>query len=404
LWANVSSCATIQHIDTRQDLVEEREVFNIISQIEQQFCTYLIENSKRFVATWQSKIIVSKHDPFQKEIIENGEKLFQFIISLLKGETVIEDIQPICHKIASERAQADVNIGEFVYNVNVGRNELFEAMYGLDVKASELKPLITKVHHCFDAMIYHTVLKYSEIITKTLEEKQQFIDETHKERLTILGQMSASFVHEFRNPLTSIMGFVKLLRADNPMLPYLDIISHELDQLNFRISQFLLVSRKEMWNEKEMFSLNELFHEIIHFLYPSLVNSNVSIEKNMFYPIDLYGYRSEVRQVLLNILLNSIDALEAHVKNRQIIIDTFEDEQDIHIIIKNNGPMIPVDKIETIFEPFVTTKKLGTGIGLFVCKQIVEKHDGHISCESSPEWTRFCMTFQKQANPSVTRS
>ncbi|GAA3326807.1 hypothetical protein GCM10020331_064220 [Ectobacillus funiculus] len=64
--------------------------------------------------------------------------------------------------------------------------------------------------------------------------------------------MSASFVHEFRNPLTSIMGFVKLLRADNPELPYLDIISHELDQLNFRISQFLLVSRKEMWDEKRI--------------------------------------------------------------------------------------------------------------------------------------------------------
>jgi signal transduction histidine kinase len=318
------------------------------------------------------------------------------MISLITGEKNLEDIKSLCEKIAIERAQADVNIGDFVYNANVGRNELLEAMCELDVMASELKPIITKIHTSFDRLIYYTVLKYSEIISKNLEAKQQFIDETHKERLTILGQMSASFVHEFRNPLTSIMGFVKLLKAENPHLPYLDIISHELDQLNFRISQFLLVSRKEMWSEREHFSLNDLFHDIIHFLYPSLVNANVAIEKNMFYPIDLYGYRSEVRQVILNILMNSIDALEATPKNRKIVIDTFEDESAIHIIIKNNGPMIPADKIEAIFEPFVTTKKLGTGIGLFVCKQIVEKHSGHISCESAPDWTRFCITFQKK--------
>ncbi|WP_051316994.1 histidine kinase N-terminal domain-containing protein [Ectobacillus panaciterrae] len=378
-----------------------RGVFLIISEIEQKFCAYLKKNSQEFVETWKQKIIVSQGDPFREEIIMNGENLLFSIISLIIGEKRLEDIQPLCAKIATERAQADVNIGEFVHNVNVGRNELFEAMCELDVKARELKPLITKIHSCFDQLIYFTVLKYSEIITKSLEEKQQFIDETHKERLTILGQMSASFVHEFRNPLTSIMGFVKLLKAENTHLPYLDIISHELDQLNFRISQFLLVSRKEMWNEKEFFSLNDLFHDITHFLYPSLVNTNVSIEKNMFYPIGLYGYRSEVRQVILNILMNSIDALEANPKNRKIVIDTFEDESTIHIIIKNNGPMIPADKIETIFEPFVTTKKLGTGIGLFVCKQIVEKHDGRISCESTPDWTRFCMTFQKKTKETT---
>ena len=92
------------------------------------------------------------------------------------------------------------------------------------------------------------------------------------------------------------MGFVKLLKADHPSLSYLDIISHELDQLNFRISQFYSY-RKEMWNESERFWLNDLFQDIIQFLYPSLVNANVLIEKNLPYPIPLVGYRSEVRQV-----------------------------------------------------------------------------------------------------------
>ncbi len=370
-------------------------VFPIDKDISKMFCTYLEMNNQLFVENWKNKIIISENDPFRKEIVENGEKLLSLMIELIMNEKGIELIRPLCEKIAIERAGADANIGDFVYNANVGRNELFEAMCELDVSARELKPIMAKIHICFDRLIYYTVLKYSEIISKNLEEKQKFINETHKERLTILGQMSASFVHEFRNPLTSIMGFVKLLKSDQPHLPYLDIISHELDQLNFRISQFLLVSKKEMWNEAERFWLNDLFHDIIQFLYPSLVNANVSIEKNLSHPIPFMGYRSEVRQVFLNILMNSIDALEGMEESKRIVIDVCEDEELIHILIKNNGPMIPPENIETIFEPFVTTKKLGTGIGLFVCKQIVEKHKGSITCKSTEEWTEFHISFEK---------
>ncbi|WP_369899818.1 BA2291 family sporulation histidine kinase [Bacillus manliponensis] len=371
-------------------------VFPIAKDIKEVFCTYLQQNSQQFVTEWKNKVIISNQDPFKEEIINNGEQLLFLMISLIREEQNMENLQMMCEKIAIERAGAEANIGDFVYNANVGRNALFEALCELDVKASELKPIMDRMHTYFDHLIYYTVLKYSEIISKNLEEKKQYIHETHKERLSILGQMSASFVHEFRNPLTSIMGFVKLLKDEHPHLSYLDIISHELDQLNFRISQFLLVSKKEMWNEAEQFWLNDLFHDIIQFLYPSLVNANVSIEKNLPYPVSLVGYRSEVRQVFLNILMNSIDALEDVRENRKIGIEVIEENDIIHVKIRNNGPMIPKTSIATIFEPFVTTKKLGTGIGLFVCKQIVEKHNGTITCDSYSEWTEFHITFQRK--------
>lgn len=221
------------------------EVFPIDKDIKEVFCSHLKNNRHQFVENWKNKMIISEKDPFKQEVVQNGENLLELIIELIMEDKDIDYLQPLCEKIAIERAGADVNIGDFVYNANVGRNELFEAMCELDVSARELKPIMAKIHTCFDKLIYYTVLKYSEIISRNLEEKQQYINETHKERLTILGQMSASFVHEFRNPLTSIMGFVKLLKTDHPNLSYLDIISHELDQLNFRISQFLLVSKKK---------------------------------------------------------------------------------------------------------------------------------------------------------------
>lgn len=345
---------------------------------------------------WQEKAIFVTYDPFQQEMSDNGRQLLYFLVDFLADERQIEDLRPLCDKIAAERVQAYGKIGDFVYNANIGRSVLLDALCRLDAGKSELQVLLQKIQESFDYFVYYTVLTYSDIVSRNLEEKQQFIDETHKERLTILGQMSASFVHEFRNPLTSIMGFVKLLRGSYPDLPYLDIVSHELDQLNFRISQFLLVSRKEMWDEKETFMLRDLFGDMIQFLYPSLVNANVEVEQQFVSPIQFTGYRNEIRQVLLNILMNSIDALESVGRERKIVIRAFEDQEGIHITIQNNGPMIPADRMRTIFEPFVTTKKLGTGIGLFVCRKIVEKHQGSISCESTPEWTKFILSFQKQ--------
>lgn len=369
--------------------------YYMLSDIELAFCDYLENERTEFLLDWKKQLIVSDNDPFRDEILVNGEKLLILLKALVMEEMELKDMQPMCDKIASERVKAEANIGDFVYNTNIGRNALFEKMCTFDAKAIDLLPLIDKVHRFFDHLTYYTVLRYSSIIAENLQNQQRYISETHKDRLTILGQMSASFVHEFRNPLTSIMGFVKLLRDEHSSLPYLDIISHEIEQLNFRISQFLLVSKRETSEQKEKFLLNDMFYEIIHFLYPSIVDKNVKVQEEISMPIEMAGYRGELRQVFLNVLMNSIDALESIQEDRKITISTWENMNSIDITIQNNGPMIPRDQIEMIFEPFVTSKKLGTGIGLFVCKQIVEKHDGQIICESTEEYTSFHITFQK---------
>src|SRR5690606_27861785 len=117
--------------------------------------------------------------------------------------------------------------------------------------------------------------KYTELKNKELQEKNVFLNEAHKDRLSLLGQMSSSFVHEFRNPLTSVIGFIKLLKADHPHLKYLDIISHELDQLKFRITQFLHTSKVELPEKrKQQVALISLFDDILDFVYPSIVDGD----------------------------------------------------------------------------------------------------------------------------------
>ncbi|MCD8503450.1 MAG: ATP-binding protein [Bacillaceae bacterium] len=97
----------------------------------------------------------------------------------------------------------------------------------------------------------------------------------------------------------------------------------------------------------------------------------------------------EVRQVLLNILTNSIDALKGMKDKKQIIVSCNPSKTFMSVNITNNGPEIPLSTIQTIFEPFYTTKKSGTGIGLHVCKQIIENYGGKIECHSTHDLTTF---------------
>lgn len=371
-------------------------MFLIDITIESRYSSFIQENMPTLVKNWVSQAKIGEDDPYKSEIIINGTKLIDFTLLFLEEKIDEAHIQDLSFKIAEERAQAIVNIGEFVYNSNLGRSELFKHLAAFGENISELQPLIDKINYVFDQFIYYTVKRYSYIITQDIEEKKQFIDETHKERLTILGQMSASFVHEFRNPLTSIIGFVKLLRVDHPQLKYLDIIDHELHQLNFRIDQFLHVSKKDHDQVVEYFLINDLFKDITEFLYPSIVNSNVVLQEGLSQNIYIPGFRNELRQVLLNIFMNSIDAL-AENRGQKIIQYQVADIGDKVVIqIRNNGPKINEENILTIFEPFVTTKNHGTGIGLFVCKQIIEKHEGEIKCLSDDQWTSFYITLPKR--------
>ncbi|NRG47625.1 GHKL domain-containing protein, partial [Bacillus sp. CRN 9] len=180
-------------------------------------------------------------------------------------------------------------------------------------------------------------------------------------------------------------------------------ISNEIEQLNFRISQFLLLSKKELiGKEKVNFPLNELISEVLNFLYPSILDSKVKIIKeNHTKEVFLCGYKDEIRQVLINIIFNAIDVLTPESKNPtiEIILKNINDTK-VQIDIANNGPEIPANLVQTIFEPFFTTKTLGTGLGLFVCKEIIEKHRGTLTCESQKSRTVFSiiLPIQEQSN------
>ncbi|MCM3619963.1 HAMP domain-containing histidine kinase [Sutcliffiella horikoshii] len=352
---------------------------------------YLEENHEYFIQYWRNKSVISENDIYKEEVIRNGRQMYELVKKAIKQPLTNDEITMLADKTAHERVKANVNISEFVYNVNIGRSEVIKWVWNSGIPGKELQPFIDQINDLFDQFSYLAVRKYTQIKERQLEEKKLYINQTHKERLTILGQMSSSFVHEFRNPLTSVIGFTRLLQDEIPDHPYLEIMKHELDQLNYRISQFLHVSRKELIESKrEEVNLSFLLQELVEFLYPSLLDGDVVIHLDIAPSINLFANKDELRQVCLNLIINSIDALQQMKdKPRSIEVVCLDKGNIMELSITNNGPKIEEESIHAIFEPFFTTKDLGTGIGLYICKKLIEKHDGEIYCRSNEQETSF---------------
>ncbi|WP_154669886.1 sensor histidine kinase [Bacillus niameyensis] len=201
------------------------------------------------------------------------------------------------------------------------------------------------------------------------------------------GLVASSFVHEFRNPLTVIHGFVQLLNADHPDLPYLDIILDEVEQLKSKTNEFLNANSFD--HEQMIFNLNDLLDQVTATLLPRMLEFNVQLEKNVVSNLYVSGNREELKQVIINILFNAVEAMAAQEKKSLIDIHCYAKNGYTYIEIANSGPKIPESIARKIFEPFVTTKDTGTGLGLYICKEIIERQNGELFCHSSEEWTVF---------------
>ena len=350
---------------------------------------WLIKEDARLYEEWLNSIKMNPADESIDEMDDARHLMFSQLIDTINGKLSETAIREMAKKIATERMNR-INIGDVLYNINQGRRVITNFILTLDIPVDSLQLVINDVNRQFDIFSHELVSTYSHLANKMIDEKTTFINENHKDKLALLGQISSSFVHEFRNPLTAVMGFNKILKKEYPDMKYLDIMDYELNQLNFRITQFLHTSKAE-FNEDIVvdISIRQLIEEIKQLSYASIVDTNVKVNIDVADDLMIKASRNGLKQVILNVFVNSIDALKDVAYERVINVKAFIRNHQIIISLSNNGPMIEKENIESIFEPFYTTKELGTGIGLYVCRKIIESYDGYLVCTSVPEWTTF---------------
>ena len=241
--------------------------------------------------------------------------------------------------------------------------------------------------------IIGTLIKAFDI-TQTYENSQKL---KRAEQLASLTTLAAGVAHEIKNPLGSISIYIQLIEKiikkniDNSSQCFLElkdycaIIKEEIGRLEDTINSFLFSVRKLELNLEEI-NINSLILSTVDFLKYEIENNNINIEikfdrDNLIMRID----EKYIKQSLINIIQNAIDSIleKAEIKNKkeiQIKLKTIDNYA--LIIVKDNGIGIKEDMLPKIFEPYFTTKRHGTGLGLTNVARIIEAHNGNINIES----------------------
>ncbi|MGG3737121.1 ATP-binding protein [Aeribacillus pallidus] len=296
----------------------------------------------------------------------------QNIINILTPE---EDVQIVYHNNQIIHSSAKETVVSIVLE-----NIPWQIVVESELSLSDVNKSTIFYGLCVFTCLHILYLISQNIYIKRQAQKERIQNEAQK--LELIGTLAASTAHEIRNPLTGIQGLVQLLSEkyrDPQDQFYFSVIHKEIDRINQIVSEFLILGKPTI-QKVETIDLRKIITDI---------NPIIRSEANLYNII--YNFKmpaehvlvkctkDQMKQVILNITRNAFEAMDAG-GTLNLELEKWSDH--CTITIQDSGVGIPKDQLDKIFEPFFTSKECGTGLGLVVCKRIIQSFNGVISIES----------------------
>jgi signal transduction histidine kinase len=215
----------------------------------------------------------------------------------------------------------------------------------------------------------------------------------HADKLATVGELAAGAAHEIRNPLTSIRSTAQYIKKTLPedKQPFVNGIIEEVDRIDQIIKGLLSFSRSSELHIENV-NLDDILNQTLLLLDSEFRKHNIAVRKEFVSPPrQITADTAQLKQVFLNILLNSVQAMPTGGEIALTMTDTPQHEEHLDkenfvcVTLTDTGPGIPEEDLPRVFDPFYTTKENGTGLGLSIAYGIVSKHGGEIEIASATE-------------------
>lgn len=286
----------------------------------------------------------------------------------------------------------NISIHYFIFGLAIlGIVYLFKTEYDKERKKSNVQK--DKLE-ALNAKLHDTIREKEDVIISLSHAKDKLIE---SEKMASVGRLTAGLAHELNNPLNYIGGNVKPILEDleelkqsltyeqmeqnRPLFAEINNLLNNVVDGSQRaadvITNLLKMSPRALEKEVSRVSLNEIVVRTCSLLQNSHPNVHFWIKKNE--KIHILANRTEINQVIINILKNSVDSLSGIAKGK-VSIDIYTEGRESIITITDNGPGVPKEIQSKIFDPFYTTKDegQGTGLGLYISYGIIKKHGGNL--------------------------
>ncbi len=236
------------------------------------------------------------------------------------------------------------------------------------------------------------------ILTDITELRKMEFELARLDRLNLVGEMAASIGHEIRNPMTTVRGYLQLLRGREEYsqeASYFDLMIEELDRANMIITEFLSLAKNKVVELKPD-NLNDIISAALPLVQARALSENQYIKLRLDHIPELLLDRKEIHQLILNLVYNGLESMSAP---GDVTISTFVEKEKVVLAVQDHGHGIKKELLDEIGTPFFTTKEQGTGLGLAVCYRIANRHNAQIDFRTSAHGTTFYIRFPSPVTP-----